>query len=122
MSDHHAARAQDSGAVSVLDPAAAYNHDIFNIVALPCIVILNIRHLLDCYHAPPDVDVPPLTMFSLTRETHAPSWPALWWSMLAYILVDTTWLLLYPRCVMLARAILIHHALLLLTWVLPIYW
>ena len=35
MSDHHAARAQDGSAVSVLDPAAAYNHDIFNIVALP---------------------------------------------------------------------------------------
>jgi hypothetical protein len=41
--------------------------------------------------------------------------------MLAYILVDTTWLILFPRCVMLAQAILIHHALLLLTWVIPIY-
>ena len=116
MSEYHS---KDNEAAK-LDPRMNFLHDWYNILTLPGVRCANIFHIKACYDAPSDPD--PLTIFSLTRVSNSGYFSVIWWVFLVYILIDTMWLLIYPRSVVAPGPILIHHFTLITAWLIIFAW
>lgn len=82
-------------------------HDLFNVAVLPVIVVLVFMNV--------DFANQPWNRFWWTGKYFY----QLWWTTLAYFLVDGVWVLLVPICVKSPAVILIHHAVTILYMVIP---
>eukprot|EP01040_Poterioochromonas_malhamensis_P001084 gene1084-1149_t len=72
-------------------------HDIFNLLVLPLVIGANCLYLFESY-----------------------DWYWIqFWSFFLYILVDTLWLIIKPRSVVSPCAIIAHHIVCIIGWVLP---
>merc|ERR1712222_255770 len=80
-------------------------HDIFNVLVLPIVVILDIRFVLG----------------GNLDEYSNPRFWLFYWGTTLYILVDTVWVALFPNCVKSVITIILHHAVTLLYMGVPAY-
>lgn len=80
-------------------------HDIFNLLVLPFIVILDIRFVMGG-----DMDVPNNRRF----------WVFLWFT-IGYIMIDMLWVIIFPKCVKSQATIIVHHAVTMLYMCIPMY-
>lgn len=72
-------------------------HDIFNLIAIPFIILTNSLYLF---------------------HSHDWYWTE-FWCFFIYIVVDTLWLIIKPRSVVSPNAIIAHHAVCIIGWMLP---
>lgn len=80
-------------------------HDIFNLLVLPFVVVLDVRFVLGG-----SMDVPENRRF----------WVFLWFTV-GYIVLDMLWVILFPKCVKSQATIIVHHAVTLLYMCIPMY-
>jgi hypothetical protein len=96
-------------------------HDFFNLYALPVVISCWLWHMLTLFQMPPDAD--PITPFSFPRESNnSLAYRAVYRVFLAYLFIDTIWLVLYPRAVASPKIILGHHIIVLALWTSQVHW
>jgi TLC domain len=78
-------------------------HDLFNLAALPAVCLMNVLFLLD---------VVVNGRYSL-YELH-------YLTFLAYVVIDSIWVIVTPSCVASPAVIITHHAVVLLGWNIPV--
>ncbi len=90
-------------------------HDYFNLICLPFICACYVWHMNTLYNMPKDPD--PITIFSLPRHSNnSNAWFYNYWTFNIYIIIDTLWILLYPRCVASPNTLLAHHVVCVIGW------
>lgn len=105
----------------VVDLVLFDRHDLFNLVALPIIVVINVYYFKTTYklHFASQNSWPIFENTSLDAVKWVKS--TNYWSFQIYVIVDTLWLVLYPQSVPSASAILYHHLGVLVGWNMPAF-
>jgi hypothetical protein len=123
--DQAAARSKDDGLSSRVDLRLFDLHDWFNLLTLPIVIFFNLQYFSTCtdWSQPGWGGLPLLANKSLQAATFGQT--TNYWAFQTYVLIDTLWLILYPRSVPSAPAIIYHHLGVLVGWNMPLlnqYW
>lgn len=88
------------GEAAKIDAYWHFWHDIFNLIALPLICMANVH-------------------FLYVNDSHS-AYLLNFFAFVVYLVLDTFWVIVVPKCVASPTTILAHHAITLLGWSLPI--
>ena len=89
-------------------------HDYFNLLTLPMVFAAYCWHMWALYQQPRDDFV--ITPLSFPRESKHVAWDVCYWTFCVYIVVDSLWIILYPRTVKSPTSIIVHHVICVIGW------
>lgn len=97
------------------------SHDMFNLLTLPFCIYLNFCYFVDCldFKWAPGSWTPVISNNSNAATVYVNSLN--FWAFLAYLVVDTLWIMIWPTSVPSAPQLVFHHIGTLVGWVSPLW-